>query len=94
MFLIDFILHVDQHLAEFVANYGLWIYAILFLIVFVETGVVVMPFLPGDSLLFAAGALAAIGLVGKRPESILMRARCGIPGVLCVTPRPSWKKFR
>jgi len=61
MFLIDFILHVDQHLAEFVANYGLWIYAILFLIVFVETGVVVMPFLPGDSLLFAAGALAAIG---------------------------------
>ena len=61
MFLIDFILHVDQHLAEFVVNYGLWIYAILFLIVFVETGVVVMPFLPGDSLLFAAGALAAIG---------------------------------
>ncbi|PTQ89415.1 DedA family protein [Agitococcus lubricus] len=61
MFLIDFILHVDQHLAEFVANYGLWIYAILFLIVFVETGLVVMPFLPGDSLLFAAGALAAIG---------------------------------
>ena len=61
MFIIDFILHVDQHLAEFVANYGLWIYAILFLIVFVETGLVVMPFLPGDSLLFAAGALAAIG---------------------------------
>jgi membrane-associated protein len=48
-------------LAEFVANYGLWIYGILFLIVFVETGLVVMPFLPGDSLLFAAGALAAIG---------------------------------
>ena len=61
MFIIDFILHVDQHLAEFVANYGLWIYGILFLIVFVETGLVVMPFLPGDSLLFAAGALAAIG---------------------------------
>ena len=63
MFIIDFILHVDQHLAEFVANYGLWIYGILFLIVFVETGLVVMPFLPGDSLLFAAGALAAISEV-------------------------------
>ena len=61
MFIIDFILHIDQHLAEFVANYGLWVYAILFLIVFTETGVVVMPLLPGDSLLFAAGALAAIG---------------------------------
>lgn len=61
MFIIDFILHVDQHLAEFIVNYGVWIYAILFLIVFVETGLVVMPFLPGDSLLFAAGALAAIG---------------------------------
>ena len=59
MFIIDFILHVDQHLAEFVVNYGIWIYAILFLIIFVETGLVVMPFLPGDSLLFAAGALAA-----------------------------------
>lgn len=61
MELINFILHVDQHLAEFVANYGAWIYALLFLIVFVETGVVVMPLLPGDSMLFAAGALAAAG---------------------------------
>ena len=58
MELIDFILHVDEHLLEFITNYGLWIYAILFLIIFVETGLVVMPFLPGDSLLFAAGALA------------------------------------
>lgn len=56
---IDFILHVDQHLLEFITNYGVWIYGILFLIIFVETGLVVMPFLPGDSLLFAAGALAA-----------------------------------
>lgn len=55
----DFILHVDQHLFEFIKNYGMWIYGILFLIIFVETGFVVMPFLPGDSLLFAAGALAA-----------------------------------
>ena len=55
----DFILRVDQHLFEFIKNYGMWIYGILFLIIFVETGFVVMPFLPGDSLLFAAGALAA-----------------------------------
>lgn len=60
MELIDFILHIDAHLAEFIRDYGYWIYAILFLIIFVETGVVVMPFLPGDSLLFAAGMLAAI----------------------------------
>ena len=59
MELLDFILHVDDHLLEFITNYGVWIYAILFLIIFVETGLVVMPFLPGDSLLFAAGALAA-----------------------------------
>jgi membrane-associated protein len=58
-FLIDFILHVDQHLIELFKNYGLWIYGILFLIIFCETGLVVMPFLPGDSLLFAAGALMA-----------------------------------
>ena len=59
MDLIDFILHVDEHLFEFIKNYGVWIYGILFLIIFVEKGLVVMPFLPGDSLLFAAGALAA-----------------------------------
>ncbi len=61
MELIDFILHVDRHLAEFVAANGAWIYGLLFLIVFVETGLVVMPFLPGDSLLFAGGAIAATG---------------------------------
>lgn len=59
MELIDFILHIDAHLAEFIRDYGYWIYAILFLIIFIETGIVVMPFLPGDSLLFAAGMLAA-----------------------------------
>lgn len=62
-FLIDFILHVDQHLATFVAQHGTWVYALLFAIVFVETGVVVMPFLPGDSLLFVVGALAGAGLL-------------------------------
>jgi membrane-associated protein len=62
-FLIDFILHVDRHLEAFVQNYGLWVYGLLFLIVFVETGVVVMPFLPGDSLLFIVGALCGAGLM-------------------------------
>ena len=62
-FLIDFILHVDKHLQSFVASYGAWVYALLFLIVFVETGLVVMPFLPGDSLLFIVGALAGAGLI-------------------------------
>ena len=60
-FLIDFIVHVDKHLAEFVQNYGFWVYALLFLIIFVETGLVVMPFLPGDSLLFVVGALCGAG---------------------------------
>ncbi|HRL34781.1 MAG: DedA family protein [Neisseria sp.] len=59
--IIDFILHIDQHLAALSAEYGVWIYAILFLIIFCETGLVVTPFLPGDSLLFAAGGIAALG---------------------------------
>ncbi|RQP25860.1 DedA family protein [Piscinibacter terrae] len=59
--LIDFILHVDVHLQNFVVTYGVWVYALLFLIIFVETGVVVMPFLPGDSLLFVVGAMCAQG---------------------------------
>ena len=62
-FLVDFILHIDKHLEAFVIAYGPWVYALLFLIVFVETGVVVMPFLPGDSLLFIVGALCGIGLM-------------------------------
>ena len=57
LFAIDFILHVDVHLKELFEHYGVWVYAILFLIIFCETGLVVTPFLPGDSLLFAAGAL-------------------------------------
>lgn len=59
--LIDIVLHLDKHLAVLVQQYGVWIYAILFLIIFSETGFVVTPFLPGDSLLFVAGALAALG---------------------------------
>jgi membrane-associated protein len=60
---IDAFLHVDRHLLEFATAYGAWIYALLFLIIFLETGVVVTPFLPGDSLLFAVGALAAAGVI-------------------------------
>ncbi|MES2099668.1 MAG: DedA family protein [Pseudomonadota bacterium] len=62
-FVLDFILHVDVHLRDFVQAYGDWVYALLFLIIFVETGVVVMPFLPGDSLLFVVGALCGVGLM-------------------------------
>ena len=61
--LIDLFLHLDAHLAELVANYGVWVYAILFAIIFAETGLVVTPILPGDSLLFACGALAATGVL-------------------------------
>ena len=62
-FLIDFIVHIDKYLESFVTNYGLWVYALLFMIIFVETGVVVMPFLPGDSLLFVVGAMCGVGLM-------------------------------
>lgn len=61
--LVDFSLHVDKHLEVFTRNHGMWVYALLFLIVFVETGLVVMPFLPGDSLLFIVGALCGVGLL-------------------------------
>lgn len=57
--LLDFVLHIDRHLAEIIANYGAWTYGVLFLIIFAETGLVVLPLLPGDSLLFAAGAFSA-----------------------------------
>jgi membrane-associated protein len=60
---IDMVLHVDRHLLEVAVNYGAWVYALLFVIIFLETGVVVTPFLPGDSLLFATGALAAAGVL-------------------------------
>ncbi len=72
--LIDIFLHVDRHLLELVADYGVWIYGILFLIVFAETGFVVTPFLPGDSLLFAAGALAATGALNLWLVALLLLA--------------------
>jgi len=78
-FLIDFILHVDKHLTEFVQAYGAWVYGLLFLIVFVETGLVVMPFLPGDSLLFMVGTLAGAGALSL-PTSIIVLLIAAIVG--------------
>jgi len=71
-FLIDFILNVDQHLQGFVQAYGPWVYALLFLIIFTETGVVVMPFLPGDSLLFVVGTLCGAGLMSLPLAMVLL----------------------
>lgn len=74
MGLVDFVLHVDVHLRQFVLGYGPWVYALLFLIIFVETGVVVMPFLPGDSLLFVVGALCGLGLMNLPLTYVLLIA--------------------
>ena len=71
-FLIDFILHIDRYLESFVQAYGLWVYALLFLIIFVETGLVVMPFLPGDSLLFVVGAMCGVGLMDYASSMALL----------------------
>lgn len=71
-FLVDFVLHVDQHLAAFTVSQGAWVYALLFLIVFVETGLVVMPFLPGDSLLFVVGTLAGTGTLNLQVAIVLL----------------------
>jgi membrane-associated protein len=71
---VDLILHLDQHLRELAQNYGAWVYAVLFVIVFLETGVVVTPFLPGDSLLFVAGALAASGELNVHGLVVLLIA--------------------
>lgn len=65
--LFDALLHIDRHLADLVQHYGVWFYAILFAVIFAETGLIVTPFLPGDSLLFAAGALAALPEIGLNP---------------------------
>ena len=70
--LIDVFIHLDVHLAEFVGRYGIWVYGLLFAIIFAETGLVVTPFLPGDSLLFAAGALAATGAMDVRLLFLLL----------------------
>jgi membrane-associated protein len=77
--LIDFVLHVDRHLELFVTNYGAWVYALLFAIIFIETGVVVMPFLPGDSLLFVVGAMCGLGLMSL-PLSIGLLVAAAVLG--------------
>ncbi|MBQ9406761.1 MAG: DedA family protein [Desulfovibrio sp.] len=76
---LDFLLHVDRHLFALAADYGLWIYAILFCIVFCETGLVVTPFLPGDSLLFASGVAAGAGLLGYG-HCLLLLLAAGVLG--------------
>jgi membrane-associated protein len=73
-FFIDLFINLDVHLAEFAARYGVWLYGLLFLIIFAETGLVVTPFLPGDSLLFAAGALAATGAFDLPVLAVLLVA--------------------
>ena len=80
--LLDFVLHVDVHLTSFVQTYGTWVYVLLFTIIFVETGVVVMPFLPGDSLLFVVGALAGVGLLNL-PLVIALLIAAAILGDQC-----------
>jgi membrane-associated protein len=77
--ILDFVLHVDKHLEAFVSNYGAWVYALLFVIIFVETGVVVMPFLPGDSLLFVAGAMCGVGLMSY-PASLALLIAAAVLG--------------
>ncbi len=72
--LFDFVLHVDRYLETFVRSYGLWVYALLFLVIFIETGVVVMPFLPGDSLLFVVGAMCGVGLMSYPLSMALLLA--------------------
>ncbi|MBQ7585030.1 MAG: DedA family protein [Desulfovibrionaceae bacterium] len=69
---LDFLLHIDLHLTEFVQQYGIWVYAFLFLVVFCETGLVVTPFLPGDSLLFASGVCAGSGLLGYASVMLIL----------------------
>jgi len=77
--ILDFVLHVDKHLENFVSNYGAWVYALLFVIIFVETGVVVMPFLPGDSLLFVVGAMCGVGLMSY-PASLALLLAAAVLG--------------
>lgn len=76
--IIDFILHIDQYLFTLTQNYGMWIYGIIFAILFIETGFVILPFLPGDSLLFAAGALASLGNL----NIVLLLILCALAAIL------------
>ena len=103
---IELFLHVDEHLAEFIARYGPWVYGLLFLVVFAETGLVVTPFLPGDSLLFAVGALAARETLDLGLASLLLAVAAILgdtvnyafghwlgPRVLVSTGGTGWKRL-
>ena len=104
---ISFLLHIDSHLASLVLTYGLWIYLILFIIIFIETGLVVTPFLPGDSLLFVAGALAASGMLDILTLCVLLSIAaiagdsanywigkaCGLDRLQCRYPRLFKKEY-
>ena len=85
MLLLDFILHVDRHLREFVDANGSWVYALLFLIIFVETGLVVMPFLPGDSLLFVVGTLCGTGAMDIG-TSLAVMFGAAVAGIMEMSP--------
>ena len=92
--LIDYVLHVDKHLLVFAQNYGTLIYVLLFAIVFCETGLIVTPFLPGDSLLFAVGALAPQGMVLGNPLGDQLRARGGdVEAVIAATLAALHERF-
>ena len=105
--LLDFLLHIDAHVASLVAAYGLWVYLILFLIIFIETGLVVTPFLPGDSLLFITGTLAGTGLLDLPTLCLLLSVAaiagdsvnywagkyCGISELHCRYPRVFRKEY-
>jgi membrane-associated protein len=104
---INFLLHIDNNLASLVITYGLWIYLVLFLIIFIETGLVVTPFLPGDSLLFVAGALSAGGMLDILALCILLSIAavggdsvnywigkyCGVDQLQCRYPRLFRKEY-
>ncbi len=104
---INLLLHIDDHLASLVVAYGLWVYLVLFLIIFIETGLVVTPFLPGDSLLFVAGALAAGGMLDILALCILLSIAaiggdsvnywigkyCGVDQLQCRYPRVFRKEY-
>jgi membrane-associated protein len=90
-FLIDFILHLDVHLTELITQFGSWTYVILFLVIFIETGIVIFPILPGDSLLFAAGALAALS--GSPLNIVLLWVLMALAAVLGDTANYTIGKF-
>jgi membrane-associated protein len=90
-YLIDFILHLDVHLTELITQFGSWTYVILFLVIFIETGIVIFPILPGDSLLFAAGALAA--LTGSPLNIVLLWVLMALAAILGDTANYTIGKF-